>query len=196
LVKGEKRKVLYDYQFNTWRDNSYSETNITLGPSLKLKNGNWVKADLLAEENELSGNIFPEVKSLDNHILLKNYYLNIIPKKTRIPKKYKKYFYLFIQDVKSFKNFRNTLNRIPTQVKICLDYDFISSTIQNFAIRKILLEGSNVVLKNVTNPSLRAFFKNNALSQYYEAARKNGRYDTVRDVMKHQLTCENYGFFL
>jgi hypothetical protein len=83
-LEGEIRKVLYDYQFNTWRDYSYSETNITLGPSLKLNNGNWVEANLLAEENELSGNTLPEVKSLDNHILIKNYYLHIIPKKTSI----------------------------------------------------------------------------------------------------------------
>jgi hypothetical protein len=161
LVKGEIRKVLYDYPFNTWRDYSYSETNITLGPSLKLKSGNLVEANLLAEENELSGNTLPEVKSLDNHILIKNYYLHIIPKKTSISAKF---YHFFIQDVKSFKNFRNTLSRLPTQVKIYLHYDFISSKREKFRYKEIFL-GLNVVLKNArTNPSLRAFFKNNALS--------------------------------
>jgi ribosome-associated protein YbcJ (S4-like RNA binding protein) len=71
LVKGARRKVLYDYEFNIWRDYSYSETKITLGPFLKLKNGNWVEANLLAEENELSGNTLPEVNSLDKSYSLK-----------------------------------------------------------------------------------------------------------------------------
>jgi hypothetical protein len=54
-----------------------------------------------------------------------------------------------------------------------------------------------VKLKNVrTNPSLRAFFKSNALDQYYEAARKNGRYEVARDIMKYQIMYQNYGFFM
>jgi hypothetical protein len=66
---------------------------------------------------------------------------------------------------KVLKILGNTLSRLPTQVKIYLHYEFISSKREKFRYKENIFLGLNLVMKNVrTNPSLRAFFKNNALS--------------------------------
>ncbi|KAJ3615992.1 hypothetical protein Zmor_012137 [Zophobas morio] len=190
-INGARKSVIYDLQSGTWKRYSYSKTKIKLGPSITLKNGNWVEDNLLLEAKD-------ELRESSPYFV-NDYFLPNVPKIPEISYKLPKKIHFFIQDVESIKDFLYSYDRLPPIKKeIYLHYDFIASMEQDFAEKRNLFGNLvDVTLHNVREDnSLRPFFENGPLCPYYEAARKNGRYDVARDIMKYQIMHNNDGFFV